>query len=483
MRSNNTILIVDDKPGAREVLKGLLIGKNYHLAFAGNGREALDKAVELTPELILLDVMMPDMSGFEVCRTLRANPILRDTSIIIITALDDLQSRVEGIEAGADDFISKPFSSVELLARIRTTMRLNRYRHLHQERAKFEWVIQKANFGCLVVDEDDNIHYANPQARLYLGLPPDETAPLTTPFLDLARQHYRCEPEHAWETWPAISGGANPPRYLIRPQLPPENPLWLQVDTQKLPHGWGIHLNDVSSRMGLQKDLWEFQSVMADKLRTPLSSVVTGLTILKSYDMTKYLNEELANLLEMIFYNAQRLDRGTQDLLSKSAQEQPGQNFHLEQLPPMLAQIGAHLGFKIIFEPDETTLNGITVGLPEQIIELLIQETSKGLKKLHPQQTSIVQVQVQISPSDQNKQIRLQLSSDDQILSSEQVMQAGFVGPQNSQSFPPEAIEIGASFCKAAQLIWSIGGTYHLRNRTPGPGITVDFTLPALASG
>jgi len=130
MKQNSIILIVDDEQIGRDTLEALLIGRGYDLAFANDGPEALAKAAELTPDLILLDVMMPSMDGFEVCRRLRADPLLAEVPIIMVTALDDRDYRLQGIEAGADDFVSKPFDRVELRARVRTITRLNRYRQL-----------------------------------------------------------------------------------------------------------------------------------------------------------------------------------------------------------------------------------------------------------------------------------------------------------------------------------------------------------------
>jgi two-component system cell cycle sensor histidine kinase/response regulator CckA len=136
MEHDSTILIVDDEPPVREIIAGMLMDHGYYLAIAGSGSEAIARAVELTPDLILLDVMMPDIDGFEVCRRLRADPLLAEVPIVMITALNDRDSRLKGIEAGADDFISKPFSQAELQARVRTITRLNRYRRLLLERTQ-----------------------------------------------------------------------------------------------------------------------------------------------------------------------------------------------------------------------------------------------------------------------------------------------------------------------------------------------------------
>jgi len=129
-----TILIVDDDPAERRVLEILLAKEGYRLAIAGDGAEALKKALRLRPDLILLDVMMPDMDGFEVCRRLRQDPFLSEVCVLMITGLNDRESRLRGFEAGTDDFISKPIDSVELRFRVRNIMKLRRYQRLMEER-------------------------------------------------------------------------------------------------------------------------------------------------------------------------------------------------------------------------------------------------------------------------------------------------------------------------------------------------------------
>lgn len=130
------ILIVDDEPDARDMLAAMLFHEGYEMTFAANGPEALAAIKEIAPDAVLLDVMMPGMDGFEVCQRLRDDPLRAEVPIILVTALDDRDSRLRGIEAGADDFVTKPVDRVELRTRVRTITRLNRYRRLLWERTR-----------------------------------------------------------------------------------------------------------------------------------------------------------------------------------------------------------------------------------------------------------------------------------------------------------------------------------------------------------
>src|SRR5579862_8699951 len=130
MNQPATILVVDDIVANRETLCELLEAEDYRLFEAADGATALRLAAEAPPDLVLLDVMMPGMDGYEVCRRLRTDIRLAEVPVIIVTALDDQASLLAGIEAGADDFVTKPFNRAELRARVRSITRLNRYRRL-----------------------------------------------------------------------------------------------------------------------------------------------------------------------------------------------------------------------------------------------------------------------------------------------------------------------------------------------------------------
>jgi PleD family two-component response regulator len=120
---SQSVLIVDDDPDIQVFLRSLLVSAGYRVAVASDGVEGLDRALEMRPDLILADVMMPNMDGFAFAEQIRKDPRTSSTSIIMVTARAQLSDKVLGLVSGADDYIIKPFDPVELLARISGTMR------------------------------------------------------------------------------------------------------------------------------------------------------------------------------------------------------------------------------------------------------------------------------------------------------------------------------------------------------------------------
>ncbi|MBE9003614.1 response regulator [Fortiea sp. LEGE XX443] len=124
--TSNSILVVDDVPINIKILLEILTQAGYRVSVAKNGKSALEKAEEAIPNLILLDVMMPGMDGFETCRCLKANPNTKDIPIIFMTALSEPVNKVKGLQLGAVDYITKPIEHQEVLARINVHLELRR---------------------------------------------------------------------------------------------------------------------------------------------------------------------------------------------------------------------------------------------------------------------------------------------------------------------------------------------------------------------
>ena len=121
------ILVVDDDPASRELLQEFLVAEGLEVVTAPDGRSSLAEFVRLKPDLVLLDVNMPFVDGFEVCRRIKSNSETRLTPVVLVTALSATEDRVQGIKAGADGFLSKPFDHSELLAHVRSLLSLKAY--------------------------------------------------------------------------------------------------------------------------------------------------------------------------------------------------------------------------------------------------------------------------------------------------------------------------------------------------------------------
>src|SRR6266487_654807 len=118
------ILVVDDTVHNVRMLVDLLAAKGYSTVTAASGPEALAKVEAERPDLVLLDIMMPDMDGYEVCRRIRATPEYGILPVVMVTALDPARERIKGLEDGADDFLTKPVNMAELIARVRSLLRI-----------------------------------------------------------------------------------------------------------------------------------------------------------------------------------------------------------------------------------------------------------------------------------------------------------------------------------------------------------------------
>ena len=126
----STVLIVDDNPQNIELLQAFLESLPVKIVTAIDGLDALQKVADHHPDLVLLDIMMPQMSGFQVCRRLKSDPKTRDIQVLMVTALNELGDIEQANEVGTDDFVSKPVNKIELLTRVKSLLRV---RHLKSE--------------------------------------------------------------------------------------------------------------------------------------------------------------------------------------------------------------------------------------------------------------------------------------------------------------------------------------------------------------
>ena len=144
-KPNTTLLVVDDSPVNIQVLVRILDGTGHRILVATNGRSALEVAERTRPDLILLDVMMPDLDGFEVCRAIKSNRATRDIVIIFLSALGEVEDKVAGLQLGAVDYITKPIQAEEVLARVSNHLAVQRLeRELRKSRDELDQELASA---------------------------------------------------------------------------------------------------------------------------------------------------------------------------------------------------------------------------------------------------------------------------------------------------------------------------------------------------
>src|SRR5438445_8680506 len=172
------ILVVDDNKQNLEILQKTLTAAEYEVITAADGPTVLGLIESAAPDLVLLDVMMPDMSGYEVCERIRANEASRLLPVVMLTVLSEVTDRIRGIETGADDFLSKPFNREELLTRVKSLLRI---KALHDE-IETKNRLLRTLFGRYVSEEVAAEIIADPERQLKLG---GEKREVTVLFGDL----------------------------------------------------------------------------------------------------------------------------------------------------------------------------------------------------------------------------------------------------------------------------------------------------------
>ncbi len=474
----SSILIVDDEPHGRELLEALLTPLGYQLGFAADGREAYEQTVKQQPDLVLLDVMMPELDGFEVCRRIRATPGVAEVPIVMLTALDDRDSRLTAIKAGADDFLTKPLDSIQVRARVQSVTRLNRYRRLMDERSKFERIAEMAADGYCLLHAATELAYANPQARRYLNLAPD--APLTGQlFRVLAQKHYRLEPESGWAEWPS-NATERSLLYLVRAETNGEVPLWLQVDEVPLPGGTDrlVHIHNVTGRLAHQRDVWNFHKILSHKLRTPLHGLSGALTILADAG-APLPAAEVAEFAQAALDSVNRMDEQVQDILQFIQAPAVGRlagHADVSGVPAKVEQIRESLTLGTVTTFVSPELAGARFRISGTALDTILMELLENAQKFHPRHSPQITVTV---GRHADGRISLQVADDGLTLSPEQLAHVWTPYYQAEKLFTGEVRGMGLGLAMVASLLWEAGGSCRMFNAEPGAGIVVELLLPA----
>jgi len=479
----STILIIDDEPAARASVEALLFSGGYRLEFAQDGAQGLAMAVELFPDLILLDVMMPGMDGYEVCRRLRADPILADVPVVMITALDDHEARMQGIQAGADDFITKPYDKTELRTRVGAICRLNRYRKLLTERIGFQWLIDQSPDAYLILSPEGEIRYANTRARLFLHLSEDVQG---QNFLDIIPGDYRREPPVVWQTWEENPEVLIRPAYLVRPETYTSQAVWLEVTELALPQGAGkriLRLRDVSESLNNDAGMRTFQTSLTHKFFTPMTNILFSLRLLKM-TVASSGDSEIVKLAESAYGSVERLNETLKTIfkyLTMPVLARSGEQAHLSSIPALAADMAKTLNLvkhKVVIS---AAIENKILTLSSTALESILWEVLENARKFHPENDPQIEIRA-LPDKDRSNFARILIVDDGTSLSPEQIRWAMTPYLQGEKIFTGEEQGMGLGLPLVGKLVWQVGGDVHLYNRNDRSGVIIELLLPLASS-
>jgi signal transduction histidine kinase len=337
--STARILLADDNADMRDYVQRLL-SQQYEVEAVTDGAAALAAAQHCLPDLVLTDVMMPELDGFELLRALRADPHTREIPIILLSARAGEEARVEGLEAGADDYLTKPFSARELLAHVDATLKLGQLRREAMQR-RIRNILESITDGFIALDQEWHYIYINQKAETLLR-----------------KRQTNLMGKTIWEEFPDIIGTTveTSIRRAVSEQITvdleffyaPFN-TWFEIHCYPLNEGLSIYFRDISKRQAallerkqaeaalrelnetleqkvqartielqeMNQELEAFTYSVSHDLRAPLRSI-QGLARIFLQDYVKQLDDKGQNYAQRINIAAARLDTLIQDLLTYS---------------------------------------------------------------------------------------------------------------------------------------------------------------------
>lgn len=478
MAETPTILVADDNPADRELVSSLLRDKDYRLVFAENGSQALDVAARSRPDLILLDVMMPDMDGFDVCRQIRQDPNISEVPIIMITALNSSRHVIKGIQVGADEFVSKPFNVDELRARIDNVIHLNRFRQLVNERKRFEWVVEHADDGYLSLNERGEITYANSQACKFLDVTSRPAPPFLDKFEEKAGERFSWEPQNGWALWMDRGSEQPPPTYLIRP-AGEGPPLWLELavldDPLTSQKEALVRLRDVTRKLGDQRGIWTFHKLVEQRLKHPLNQLVHSVDGLHRID-SEVSFSDIQALVSGALDGTKQLYQTVDSVLKfVRAPEiaRAGETFPLASVDSLLRQAAANLELDPI-RWEHKVLEPIQLPLSELGLVWIFSEVLDNARKHHPRHKPVIHGW----SGRQSNSVKLVIQDNGRRMSAQQLSEIGIPYLQNQG--PRGGAGLGLAMIRTLML--EIGGGINVYNRDDKSGVSIELIFPLSAS-
>jgi DNA-binding response OmpR family regulator len=479
--SESTILVVDDNLGARRSIEALLTQENYRFLLADSGAYALQLLEAHSPDVILLDVMMPSMNGFEVCQRIRQIPRISEVPIIMITALDDEESMIQGIDAGADDFLSKPISKIELRSRIRSILRLNRFRKLCDERQKFELVVAQSHRGYLVIDKHFHILSSNSSAQkiLQLSVPDPE---IRNHFFDTVKRNYAIQPSDIEKVMAEeVDPSAIDPFVLVRSAQEGRAAKWIRVTLQELgPSQDGqyfLQLEDISDRIVSFQEKHTFSRMITHKLLTPLNAIKAAHQLL---DPQETKPERLAQVQQIQKRGIDRLEYDIHSILNFLEAERSSHNdLTATEAHSHINLVAQSSPFQFDVNVEGQLLASDCIHISSHAFDACLREIVENAIKFH--RGASVSIKCDLRKCEETNQLLVTFQNNSYSLSKDELANAWKPYWQADRYVTGEIPGMGLGLSLIAANIWTAGGTCKIENHAPADGVQLTLAFPILS--
>lgn len=476
MNRTSHVLVIEDDLAVRLRIGDLLAPcPGLLLHEACDGPSGLAAARQVRPDLILLDIMMPGMTGYEVCAALRADQQTREIPIIVLSAAEESEAIISALEAGADDFLSKPFSAPELKTKIQTITRLNRYRALAGERDRLRWLMDHSLEPLIVADNRGALVHANSRARELFDLDGTSGADIAT----VIGRHFRAEPADAWAAWRELRLPAGEAFSIYQPDSAQVAARWFSVELHALDGEASQTLLKFTNRTGLVRrelETFTFQHIISHKIRTPLNGILPILTFLTASEQTS-LDPDTKDLLRLARESAERLESTLLGILEYQAAlfapRRANSNGGSKFLSDLMASAAATAGL----QGRVTLCAPWGAALHPEILEVSLAELLENYAKFSDADS--VGVHATLERADTRWE--LTLFAPGQGLPPDVIAQLGRPYAQLERTFSGEVPGMGLGLAKVRLLLRSIGGDLSFSSHVGSPGLVSHIHLPPAA--
>lgn len=469
--SGDRILVVDDDPVSRRSVRRLAEREGYTVLEAGTGEQALELLETAQPAVMLLDVLLPGLDGFAVTAEVRRRPSLRGLPIVLITSLGDRSSRVRGLQAGADEFLSKPVDPAELTARLRSLLRLRWFQALSAQQELLEAAFEGLSDGLVIAEPGGRVVAANPPARRLLDLPDDPSGE------DLLARLRRFRAEPPLDALLAAPQGAEGELHRESgPELILACSLARVADDEGRPLYRTLALRDVTEARAAARLRADYLALTAHKIRTPIT-ILRGLVELVTAepasgaellaDLGPDLLDKLADIADIV---------ANLSALATSGERHRSWPAESSLLNAAVDRAVVRMVERFPGRPPRLRgdLPALEIALPPSDLGLILGELLHNAVRFGPPSGPRIDVEARLD----SRLVVLTLTDDGQGIPREAAERVFEVCYQVGGNDTGRAGGLGLGLALVRRTLAAYGGEIRLARSAPGEGSTFELRLP-----